>query len=352
VAIQETLVTSANPTVYGQTTAYQNPPPASVSGGTVAVVNADTAAGAPTNYPNLTFKFAPGNVGNATLAPTGGTFAGASTLTGFVPRGFSLGTFAAPTPVNPSPNNISLSSKVLATGTAASVPAGTPLDSSNVYGPVGSEAQILTSTKVGADTNIAMSWRPRTAQESGQTPSSGVLPSDAKWLTSDVVKVTGIPDPGGSSPMAYAMQMNFDSRINKFFDGPTDGATLAEFNAGSLYLAEFTGVTWQNAVLGNATVGSYVLAHPEKTIHQPESLSDFLNYNLTNLSGDPDAILRSLVGSWGVDTNTDQAWAILDHSGTLAVVPEPATIILLLAAGVGTVGYFRWRRRSSRAVVS
>ncbi|MGD0897240.1 MAG: PEP-CTERM sorting domain-containing protein [Thermoguttaceae bacterium] len=339
VAVQQTLVNSASATVYGQVTAYQNPPPASVSVGTVAVANADTAAGAPTNYPNLTFKFSPGNVGNATLG-SGGSFGPA--LTGFIPRGLTLGNFAT---------GVSLSSSTAnAPGTLASA---ATVNLSNVYGPVGSEAQILTSTAVPADTTVSMAWRPRTSQESSQSPSTGLLPPGVKWLTSDVVRVGGIPaSASNGGTMAYAMQMSFDSRINDLLDGSLGlsgtALSLAEFGPdaahSSLYLAEFVGSSWQNAVTANQAAGAYVLAFPATTIHVNDSLSDFLT-NQFSLHGQSDTTLEGLVGSWGVDITNNQAWAIVNHAGTFAVVPEPTTLVLLISAGAGAAGYVRWRRR-------
>jgi hypothetical protein len=329
VTVQATTVSANGAQVYGQLAQYTTG--SNTVSQTVAVKTAEAASVGDTKaYPNLTFKYAAGNVGVAAL---GGTAAFGPALTGFVPKGFTLGSFQASTFGNPA--NVSLSSRVNPVGTLAG--GGT-----NIYGPVGSEAQILTSTGVGADTTVSMAWRPRSAYESGQTstPAPGetaLLPGGIRWLTSDVVQVGMSPTPSPGSPIIYAMQMSFDNRINQQLDN--GASALDEFNRGSLYLAELTpGGQWQNAVAGNASVGA------NSQTHVNDSLADFLNQKLANLSPAAiDGMLQSLVGSWGVDTNQDQAWAIIDHSATLAVVPEPASLMLLISAGAGLLLYCRRR---------
>jgi hypothetical protein len=219
------------------------------------------------------------------------------------------------------------------------------VNSTNVYGPVGSEAQIVTSTRVAADTLVTMAWRQRSAYESGQSstpaPGDATLPSGIKFLTSDVVQTAITPS---SSPLVYAMQMSFSPTVIAAMD---HGMTpLQEFNANSLYLGQINTQTntWQNAVLGDASVGSKAQTGLD------ESLATFLNLKLAGLSGSAaDAMLQSLLGSWGVDTTNDQAWAIIDHAGTMAVVPEPATALLLISAGGVMLWYRRWRRQSGCA---
>ena len=50
--------------------------------------------------------------------------------------------------------------------------------------------------------------------------------------------------------------------------------------------------------------------------------------------------LADLVGSWGVDLSKQESWAIVNNgSGQFAVVPEPATLVLL-AGSVGPLSSF------------
>jgi hypothetical protein len=336
VTVQATTVSSGVATVYGQLTQYHTGK--SAASGAVAVQTAEAlSVGDTKSYSPLTFKYSAGDVGIATIGsssptpPTQTRFGAA--LSGLVPKGFTLGSFAAS---SSGPSYVSLSSKVAPSGTLAG-------GSANIYGPVGSEAEILDSTTVGSNTTVSMAWRQRNAYESGNSsvaPAGGALPAGSRWLTSDVVKLGISPAPSSASPVIYAMQMSFDNGINAQFD---KGATAEqEFENNSLYLAQLTATGWQNAVAGDLS-----LAGANAQIHMPESLAEFLNSYLQGLSGaQADQMLRSLVGSWGVDTTNDEAWAIIDHAGTMAVVPEPATVLLLLSAG-GVMLWYRRRRRQS-----
>jgi len=342
-----TIVSSGpNATVYGLT---QYTTGSKAVSGTVGVQTAEAlSVGDTKSYSPLTFKTPVlGNVGTATLGssaaapPTQTTFGPA--LIGFVPSGFTLGSFAASASASGTPTYSSMSSKVNPAGTLAG-------GSTNYAGPVGSEAQILTSTRVAADTLVTMAWRQRNAYESGTSstaPAGDSLPG-VKYLTSDVVQV-GMT--ASTSPLVYAMQMSFNQGINTNNDH--GNTALTEFNNNSLYLAQLMPASgtnpggWQNAVLGDT-----LTAGINAKTHVNDSLADFLNQKLAGLapgSAAADQMLASLVGSWGVDTTNDQAWAIIDHAGTMAVVPEPATALLLLSAGGVMLWYRRWRRRSGCA---
>ena len=57
--------------------------------------------------------------------------------------------------------------------------------------------------------------------------------------------------------------------------------------------------------------------------------------------------LDELRGTWGIDTSTDTAWAVLDvGNGIFAVVPEPASIRLLAGGMLSLAIAFWWRRRT------
>ena len=322
---------ASNNQVYGQLTAGPGTYP--TSNLTLPVQTAEAASvHDTTKYKSLTASYGGGNVGTASLSPTNASGFG-PTLTGFVPQGFTLGSFAAASPSNPNPANVSLTSKVIATSTTS--------NGGSIYGPVGSEADIVTSTPVSGNTTVTEAWRARTAYEAnapgnGGPPPGGALPSGIRWLCSDVVSVGINSASTASAPVIYAMQMSFDEGINTHFDGA--GATaLKEFQANSLYLAQLTPTGWQNAVASDGVYGG--IYGSNAVTHVWDSLSDFLTNQYQQ-----GYTLENLLGSWGVDPS-GQAWAIIDHPGTMAVVPEPATVLLLIPAGALILCYRRWRRQ-------
>ena len=71
-----------------------------------------------------------------------------------------------------------------------------------------------------------------------------------------------------------------------------------------------------------------------------EPLGTYLTNNPT-LSAD--------LGAWGVDTNNHTVWAIVNHTGDFAVVPEPSTLLLLGVGAIGLLDGVR-RHRSKRSI--
>ena len=186
-------------------------------------------------------------------------------------------------------------------------------------GLVGSEASILDSGTAGAATTVSMQWRARNSAETGQTPP---IPgtTGAGWLTSDVVNVSGV-----SGVSSYVLQMTFDPRINLAWDGPVNGTTAAEFNG--LYIGVYDSATqgWDNNTVGAGYSGSYA------------------NFMAAELASNPSYVAP--VGTWGVDPTTSHSWEVVSGNGTFAVVPEPSTMALLVAAALALVGcgLKRWR---------
>ena len=58
--------------------------------------------------------------------------------------------------------------------------------------------------------------------------------------------------------------------------------------------------------------------------------------------------LASLLGSWGVDTVNNVAWAVVNHDAEFAVVPEPGTLALLATGAAALVIAYR-RRKAVKA---
>jgi hypothetical protein len=170
---------------------------------------------------------------------------------------------------------------------------------------VGSEAIILSGT-VGPQGLVSMNWRQRTAAEK---TGGAVLPAGVGYLASDVVKVTGM-----SSTSNYVLQMNY------MLDGTyTDAQEDALAN---------------DRLLGISKADSLTSATP----------------NWAALTGTPVHAAWSGqmdLGTWGIDSLNNQVWLVTSGDGVFGVVPEPATISLLLAGGLGLV-YLAGRRLSKK----
>lgn len=241
-----------------------------------------------------------------------------------------------------------------------------------LYGVVGSEAEIVASTALPAATDVSMTWRARTkgeahATKSTTSPTVGLPVNDpslsetnGKWLTSDVVKV-GFTAAGGTAtvaaPAVYAMQMTFDNRINMALEpAGTDASVTAEHDALRLAQLNTTTNKWTDPT------GNPLQSEPETHL----SLAAFLASKIGTAGGSTGTVtLADLVGSWGVDDNPvspshpfgvsttgkGYSWAIVagGGSGIFAVVPEPGTLALLISGGLGLVVFGVRRMRKTVA---
>ena len=193
---------------------------------------------------------------------------------------------------------------------------------------IGTEARILAGVNnTGTDTTVNMQWRARTPNETsadeGGSPTYPPL-TTSSGLVSDVVRVSGMLN-GGANPDqtdVYVLQMTYDDTL---IPGDIGEAALAAL--GKIYLAwlnpdEASPVgKWRNAVAGN----------------------EGINTGTANFQGTwAEAGSPLALGSWGVDTDLNLVWAVLDHQGDFAAVPEPSTLALL---GLGVAGLLVARRR-------
>ena len=173
-----------------------------------------------------------------------------------------------------------------------------------------------------------------------------------------MVNLTGIPT--GSTASAYAFQMSYDSAA---VGSPSYIASAA--SGGFLYLGfrDTDDGKWYNAVSlnnslaysgseGNTAVGSLVQSN--STNFGNNGTSTYRDYQgswtafMAGPGSAPGANLTSLLGSWGVDTTNNVAWAVVDHDAEFAVVPEPGTLALLATGAAALVIAYR-RRKAVKA---
>jgi hypothetical protein len=191
---------------------------------------------------------------------------------------------------------------------------------------LGSTVRIWETT---AAATVTQAWRNRAVIENS-SPAYPLLPPGAPCLISDVVKI------GGTSG-AYALQMNYSQAV----EGTGDEAYDAPH--GYLYLAWLDTTTdannpqWVNAAnsLRDGARGG-----PDANGPYQGSWAEFR----ASHSG----ALSNYVGYWGVDIENTNAsydnsvWAVVNHNGIFAAIPEPSTVVLL---SVGAIVLLAWAWR-------
>ncbi|MGC4002307.1 MAG: PEP-CTERM sorting domain-containing protein [Pirellulales bacterium] len=216
--------------------------------------------------------------------------------------------------IGPLPTNANVLSSTV-TGTVGTV--------TGAANSVGSTARLLEGNITTA-TTAAMSWRTRTKAEASilETVVGGALGSSTGgFVISDVVSLSGLD----------GQKFVLDVSYNDALMGNNEELSRS---LGALYLAWRDGSgQWVNAVSHNSTLpgdtgalvtnynGSYAMAR----------------------SANGNAMLA--LGSWGVDTSNNTAWAVLDHNSDFAVVPEPSAIVAGGLAMLGLIGYGLRKRR-------
>jgi hypothetical protein len=162
-----------------------------------------------------------------------------------------------------------------------------------------------------------MSWRTRQPSEAALSE-NGTLAQG--YLISDVVRLTGMTNgtAGNTATQTdvFVLQMKYNQALLNGFE--ESGAINQR-----IFLAWNDNGTWVNAVFGNQGVGN--------------------NPNFVNRAYQPTDELS--LGRWGIDTQNDVVWAVLNHNSEFAVIPEPTT---WLAGGVALALLALQRRRKAR----
>lgn len=177
----------------------------------------------------------------------------------------------------------------------------------------------------------------------------------------------------------YVLQMDFSNEIETPGDQMYDVMANKGLFLGILAGSSSHGTVWENAVDANVSSQILVKGFPSNSLesvpavgpyawHPTASGANFVDsttpsnqpylgsfqsfLNSTYIQGGTvhyfyEHSLDQLRGTWGIDTSTDTAWAVLDvGSGIFAVVPEPASIRLLAGAMLSLAVGFWWRRRA------
>ena len=206
-----------------------------------------------------------------------------------------------------------LSGQVAPAGVFLDLASKTLQDLSRVGDEVlGTEATLKGGHNAGLSTvTMTMQWRTRTEPEkveavpiapAGQYAAGGGLISD----------VMDLGNPNGD---LVAVQMSYSNtellRIWHY-----DGEDVATNSGGSIHMDWWNGSSWVNA----GTIWKGNMAAPDG------------------------ADLTAEAGWYGVNLANHVVWAVINHGGSLAAVPEPGTIVMLLSGLMAMAG-FAWRRK-------
>lgn len=224
------------------------------------------------------------------------------------------------------------------------------------FGPAGAEGFGSTLTilagKASANTTVNLSVRKPNDNEVFGYSTVPPMDNSPGWtgLFSDVFELNGLAGPGTvidgkTHTDVFAIQISYldndnpdpeayleDYIYEHGYAKPNTETSLAQ--KGEIHIAFLDPVTGQytDAKDSNIGTGSTVV-----TGYQGSWASFAATYGVT------DNNIADFLGSTGVDTATNNAWAIVDHNTTFVAVPEPHSLAIMAVLGIWTM---RRRRRA------
>lgn len=228
----------------------------------------------------------------------------------------------------------------------------------------GTIAEIMAGT-ASAATTVNMQWRTSTLQEGaprveGEVGTSQVPPMNDSGgyagVYSDVLKLTGIVEIAGGGSYhgakqtdVFALQMTYNQAavMASFHYGDTMDLTETQLaQRGDLKLGWLdlgpNGVVdnpgpivddvWTHSIEGNFDPNA-----PHTVGYRgPSAVTNFQGNWAEFVAAYPAVTtnLADFLGSWGVDTDDDVMWSVLNHNSQFAPIPEPGMIGVVFAAGL------------------